>query len=57
MQECLDLVQAVINKGRVSNNFKQYCYLTAFDTGLGVYHVATDLNKKSDRFTIYKAGK
>ncbi len=50
----LYLVQQVINGGRVSNNDKQYCYLTSFKLREGIYIVATDLNKKSDRFVIYK---
>ena len=51
--ECLPYVQAVIYKGRISNNDKQYCFLTTFwkdkDT---ILYVSTELNDKSDRFII-----
>ena len=49
------LVLKVIKGGRVSNDNKQYCYLTSFNYGVACqnYMVATDLNKKSDRFIVY----
>lgn len=49
------LVMRVIEGGRVSNNNKQYCYLTTFEYGVtGCKHsVATDLNKQSDKFIVY----
>ena len=51
--DCLAYVQKVISMGRISNNEKQYCYATTFDTEVsGVISVYTDLNKKSDKFTI-----
>jgi len=46
--QCLIYVQKVIAQGRISNNNKQYCYLTVFDKIL----VTTDFNKKSDRFVV-----
>ena len=48
----LAYVKAVMEMGRISNNDKQYCYLTTFGEN-GEIVVATDLNKKSDRFVIY----
>ena len=51
--QCLYYVGKVIAKGRISNDNKQYCYLTAFNEVDGKIMVATDLNKKSDRFIIY----
>ena len=48
--QCLAYVQKVIAQGRISNNSKQYCYLTAFEKII----VVTDLNKKSDRFVVYE---
>lgn len=42
-------VAKVIEQGRISNDNKQYCYLTTFTNGLVV---ATDLNKKSDKFIV-----
>lgn len=51
--QCLTYVQKVIARGRINNNDKQYCYLTAFKKVGGEIMVATDLNKKSDRFIIY----
>jgi hypothetical protein len=50
---CLSYVEKVIAQGRISNNDKQYCYLTAFKKVGGNIMVVTDLNKKSDRFVIY----
>lgn len=51
--QCLAYVEKVIAQGRISNNGKQYCYLTAFEKVGGKIMVATDLNKNSDRFVIY----
>ena len=51
--QCLAYVEKMIAEGRVSNNDKQYCYLTAFEKVGGKIMVATDLNKNSDRFVIY----
>lgn len=48
----LDYVKAVMEMGRISNDGKQYCYLTTFGAN-GEIVVATDLNKKSDRFVVY----
>ena len=52
----LQLVKQVIEQGRISNYGKQYCYVTTFSVGDCVYAVATHLNKKSDRFVVYKYG-
>jgi len=57
MDTCLTMVMNVMDNGRVSNNGKQYCYLTAFNSPDGDIHVVTDLNKKSDKFTIYRVKK
>ena len=54
LNDVLAFVHSVISAGRISNNGTQYCYLTAFDLHGRVFHVATDLNKKSDKFTIYE---
>lgn len=53
--EALMLVIRVISDGRISNNKKQYCYMTTFvnkKTG-GSLGVSTDLNKRSDRFIVW----
>jgi hypothetical protein len=50
----LTLVQRVIDMGRVSNNNKQYCYLTSFNIKDIEYHLVSDLRKCSDVFTFYK---
>lgn len=50
--EALLAVQTVMNGGRISNDGKQYCYysvMTIDDKRIGV---ATDLNKRSDRFIV-----
>lgn len=49
-------VHSIISSGRISNNGTQYCYLTAFELHNRVFRVVTDLNKKSDKFTIYEVG-
>ena len=49
--EVFGYVAAVISQGRISNNGKQYCYATRFGGNIMVY---SDLNKKSDRFTVIK---
>lgn len=53
---CLTLVKIVTDKGRISNNGKQYCYGSVIKVSDGKvdknYMVSTDLNKKSDRFII-----
>ena len=55
-----DVVMSVIKNGRISNDGKQYCYLSTFNidssSGGSQYAVATDVNKKSDRFVVYKVG-
>jgi hypothetical protein len=51
----LALVQSVIKNGRISNNGKQYCYITVFKIENKEYHIVTDLRKCSDVFTFYEA--
>ena len=51
--EAMELVMMVLANGRISNDGKQYCYLTAFRSQK--YHVVSDLRKKSDSFIVYKA--
>ena len=50
----LGMVREVVETGRISNNGTQYAYLTVFGYVNREIHVATDLNKKSDRFVIYE---
>lgn len=51
----LSYVASVMAQGRISNEGKQYCYLTRFKHPVeGFVQVATDLNEKSDRFVIIK---
>ena len=57
MISVLELVKKVIEIGRISNNGKQYCYLTSFNIENTEYHIVTDLRQKSDVFTIYKTAK
>lgn len=56
-QEVLPLISKVIQMGRISNDGKQYCYLTTFKIDGEEYHVVTDLRKRSDVFTFYKVPK
>ena len=50
----LELVSDVIKIGRISNNDKQYCYLSSFKIEGKEHHIVTDLRKKSDSFIIYE---
>lgn len=53
--EAMRMAINVMKMGRVSNEEKQYCYLSVSATG--EYHIVSDLRKKSDSFTIYKVPK
>jgi hypothetical protein len=53
-EDAILLVYQVIKMGRISNDGKQYCYVSAFGGDNNRYCVATDLRKKSDSFVIYK---
>ncbi len=50
----IDIIKEVILMGRISNNNKQFCYLTGIVINKEEYHVVTDLRKCSDVFTFYK---
>ena len=52
--EAVELVSSSISNGRVSNKGKQYCYCIKYYLDKGVYQVSSFLNKKSDRFVIFK---
>ncbi len=53
----MELVKRTIEAGRISNDGKQYCYLTSVEIGKQEYHLVTDLRKCSDVFTFYKTSK
>ena len=53
--DVMNIVIKVIQMGRISNNNKQYCYLTSVNINNEAYHIATDLRKCSDVFTFYKS--
>ena len=56
MEVFLEKAISVLELGRVSNG--QYCYLVSFtmdDEGNDrEYHIVSDLNKKSDKLTLYE---
>ena len=54
MVDFLRLAQEVILMSRISNNDKQYCYLTSFTINGQEYHIVRKNNKKSDKLTFYK---
>jgi hypothetical protein len=54
MIDVLELANKVLKLGRISNNDTQYCYLVSFEIQNNEYHIVSDLNKKSDKLTIYK---
>ncbi len=57
MISVMELVKKTITLGRISNNDKQYCYLTSYEIDNQEYHLVTDLRKCSDVFTFYKVSK
>ena len=54
LKDIFTLIHSVVSTGRISNDGKQYCYLTVFEHDKKEIHIASDLNKKSDKFTIYE---
>ncbi len=56
-EQFLEMVKEIIKEGKVSNDEKQFCYVTTFRVvGFNVekkYCVVSDLNKESDKLTIY----
>ncbi len=55
--DAMRLVEGVIKNGRISNNNKQYCYLSVYEIDGSEYHVTARSNKDSDTFLIYKSKK
>lgn len=53
--EVLKYISKVIKLGRISNNEKQYCYMSVLEIEGIEYHIITDLRKCSDVFTFYKS--
>jgi hypothetical protein len=53
MIDFLKMAEYVLKSGRLSNDGKQYCYLTSFKE----YHIVSELNKKSDKLIMYKASR
>lgn len=49
-----DIINRTIKLGRISNNGKQYCFLTKFVYDNEVYWLKTELRKCSDVFIITK---
>ena len=55
MIDVMRLISEIISWGRISKEGKQYCYVTSNIINKAEYHIISDVNKKSDKFTIYKA--
>lgn len=53
--QAIEMVKAVIEYGRCSNDNMQYCYLSSFKKYGKVYQVSTDLRIRSDSFTIVQS--
>jgi hypothetical protein len=51
-ETALRAVLAVVQKGRISNKGKQYCYATTLTHGSKSIVVWTDRNARSERFVI-----
>jgi len=55
MVEIMPLVVGVLEKGRKSNNGKQYCYAVVYTLqDKSKIHVSSYFNKKSDRLTLIR---
>ena len=54
--EIFSMIFQVIEAGKLSNEDKQYAYLTTFYDSAKAeeYHIVCQLNKKSEKFIIYK---
>lgn len=48
----LEAVAKIVADGRTSNSKTQYCYAIVFKYNNKQYAITSDLNKKSDRFTV-----
>lgn len=57
MFEFMQLAMSVVAEGRVSNDGKQYGYLTVFFMRESKYHIVSELNEKSDKLILYKCSK
>lgn len=53
MTEAILMVHNVIHRGRISNNGKSYCYMTAFNDG-DITVDSTNNSGNSDTFKVYK---
>lgn len=47
--KALPYIQAIVDRGRISNHGKQHCYHTVFNDGVAV---SSFLNKKSERLVV-----
>ena len=54
METFLRFALEVVKMGRVSNNDRQYCWVTTFEIDGKTYVVSSKLNKKSDKLTLYE---
>lgn len=57
MIDFLKMAEYVLKSGRLSNDGKQYCYLTSFKVESKEYHIVSELNKKSDKLIMYNASR
>ena len=49
----MELFTRIIKKGKISNNGKQYCYLTSIVIDEVEYHIVSSLNKCSHKLMLY----
>lgn len=54
MEVVLHYIIKVVKLGRISNNNRQYCGAVVVSIDNYGYVIYSDLNKKSDKFIIYK---
>lgn len=54
MEIVLHYIIEVVKLGRISNNNQQYCGAVVESIDNDNYVIYSDLNKKSDKFIIYK---
>lgn len=56
-EKALHLVSKIVEKGRISNKNKQYCYLTHFENDEFSVDISTKLNSGSDSFIVIDSPK
>ena len=51
--KAVELVSSVIQKGRISDDGKSYCYMTTYTLSKETIAISATRNKSSDRFDVW----